>query len=112
MQAKHKLSAAVLGTLLFAAAPAITHAESQQEWFQKQLQVTDGYGQEASSAALKNSDGNTSQTDMKAAPGAEGRTGYVGASKEGRVGSVLIGGHKSILDDPSYQSYQRWNGFR
>jgi outer membrane murein-binding lipoprotein Lpp len=90
MQAKLKLSAAVLGTLLCAVAPAITHAESQMEWFQKQLQLTDGYVLDASTPALK-SDGNASRTDTKAARGADGRTGYVGASIKGSSGSALIG---------------------
>lgn len=60
MNAKHTLSAAVLGTLMLAAVPAITHAESQTESLLKQQQMTDGY--------------------------------------------------TSILDDPSYRAYLRWNG--
>ena len=61
MKAKHTLWAAVLGTLMLVAAPAITHAESQTEWLLKQQQMSDG------------------QT--------------------------------SILEDPAYQAYLRWNGF-
>lgn len=108
MQAKVKLSAAVLGTLLCTVAPAITHAETQQEWFQKQLQLTDGYMPDASTPALK-SDGNALRTDTKAVRGADGRTGYVGASKEGGVGSALIGNPKNYFNgfspyasDPQY----------
>lgn len=109
MQAKVKLSAAVLGTLLCTVAPAITHAETQQEWFQKQLQLTDGYMPEASTPLVKKSDGNTSPMDMKAAKGEKGPTGYVGASKEGGVGSALIGNPKDYFNgfspyasDPQY----------
>jgi hypothetical protein len=61
MKAKHTLSVAVLGTLMLTAVPAISHAQSQSEWFLKQQQMTDG--------------------------------------------------HPSILDDPSYRAYLRWNGF-
>jgi hypothetical protein len=43
MQSKHRLSIAALSTLFFAAAPAISHAESQTEWLFKQLRVSDGY---------------------------------------------------------------------
>ena len=71
MQANLKRSAAVLGTLLFTLAPAITHAATQQEWLQTQLQLTDGYTSEASTPALKKSDGNTSRTDTKAPRGAD-----------------------------------------
>ena len=92
MQAKVKLSAAVLSALLCTVAPGITHAETQLEWFQKQLQLTDGYILEASTPALKKSDGNTSRTDTK---GADGGTGYVGASKEDGVGAALIGNPKN-----------------
>jgi len=42
MKAKHTLWAAVLGTLMLVAAPAITHAESQTEWLLKQQQMSDG----------------------------------------------------------------------
>jgi len=111
MQAKLKRSAAVLGTPLCTVAPAITHAETQQEWFQKQLQLTDGYIPEASNPALKKSDGNTSGTDTKAAKSADGRTGYVGASKDGDVGSALIGSPKNYFNgfspyvsDPQYSA--------
>ena len=97
MQAKLKRSAAVLGTLLCTVAPAITHAETQQEWFQKQLQLTDGYIPEASTPVLRKSDGNTSRTDTKAAKSADGGTGYVGASKEGGVGR-LIGSPKNYFN--------------
>jgi hypothetical protein len=62
MKAKHTLSATVLGTLMLTAIPAISHAESQAEWFLRQQQMTDG--------------------------------------------------HTTILDDPSYRAYLRWNGFR
>jgi hypothetical protein len=61
MKAKHTVSAAVLGTLMLTGVPAISHAESQAEWFLKQQQMTDG--------------------------------------------------HTTILDDPSYRAYLRWNGF-
>jgi|ERR1700674_729516 hypothetical protein len=108
MQAKLKISAAVLGTLLCAMAPAITHAESQQEWFQKQLQVTDGYTPETSTAALKKGGGNTSRTDPEAA---KGGTGYAGASKEGSGGSARIGnpsnyfnGFSPYASDPQYSA--------
>ena len=61
MKAKHTLSTAVLGTLMLTAVPAISHAQSQGEWFLSQQQMTDG--------------------------------------------------HTTILDDPSYRGYLRWNGF-
>ena len=32
----------VLGTLFFVAGTAVSHAESQSEWLQKQLQLSDG----------------------------------------------------------------------
>jgi hypothetical protein len=60
MKAKHTLSAAILGTLMLTAIPAISQAQSQSEWFLKQQQMTDG--------------------------------------------------HTTILDDPSYRAYLRWNG--
>jgi hypothetical protein len=109
MQAKLKISAAVLGTLLCAMAPAITHAESQQEWFQKRKQMIDGYMPgymfEAFSAVPKKSDAETSRTDTKTA------TGYVGASKEGSGGSARIGnprnyfnGFSPYASDPQYSA--------
>jgi hypothetical protein len=109
MQAKHKLSAAVLIALLSAVGPAITHAESQQGWFLRQLQMTDGYTPERPTAPLKKSDGNASRTDTKAAKGSEGGTGYVGTSIEGSVGSALIvdpknyyNGFSPYASDPQY----------
>ena len=104
MYAKVKLSAAVLGTLLFTVAPAITHAGTQQEWFQKQLQLTDGYIPEASTPAPKKTDGDTSRTEAGAAKSADGGTGYVGASKEGSSASAFI-------DDPK-NYYESTNGKR
>jgi hypothetical protein len=98
MQAKVKLAAAVLGTLLCAVAPAITHAETQQEWFQKQLQLTDGYMPEASTSVLKKTDGKTSRTDPGTAKSADGGTGYVGASMEGSSGSARIGSPKNYYN--------------
>jgi hypothetical protein len=113
MQAKRNLSAAVLGALLSAGVPAITHAESQQEWLLRQLQITDGYTPERPTAPPKKTDGNASRTDTKAAKGSEGGTGYVGASQEGSGGSAYVGNPKkyNYLDDPSYRAYLRWNGF-
>jgi hypothetical protein len=85
MKANLKRSAAaVLGTLLFTVAPAITHAAPEQEWFQTQLQLTDGYTSEASKPALNDND--ASRTDAQASRNADGRTGYVGADR----GSALI----------------------
>lgn len=111
MQAKHKLSAAILGALLSAAVPAVTHAESQQEWLLKQLQITDGYEPERPMAPSKKSDGNASRTDTKEAKGAEGGTGYVGTSKEGSGGGAYIGNPKNYYNgfspytsDPQYSS--------
>jgi hypothetical protein len=98
MQAKVKLAAAVLGTLLCTIAPAITHAETQQEWFQKQLQLTDGYMPEASTSVLKKTDGKTSRTDPGTAKSADGGTGYVGASMEGSSGSARIGNPKNYYN--------------
>jgi hypothetical protein len=43
MKAKHTLSAAVLGLLMLTAIPAISHAQSQSDWFLKQQQMTDGH---------------------------------------------------------------------
>jgi hypothetical protein len=95
MQAKHKLSAAVLIVLLSAVGPAITHAESKQEWFLRQLQMTDGYTPERPTAPLKKSDGNASRADTKAAKGSEGGTGYVGTSKEGSGGGAYVANPKN-----------------
>jgi hypothetical protein len=39
MKAKHSLSAAVLGIVMLTAIPAISHAQSQSEWFLKQALV-------------------------------------------------------------------------
>ena len=95
MQAKLKISAAVLGTLLCAVAPAITHAESQQEWFQQRKQIIDGcmpgYMPGACTAVHKKSDADMSRTDSQAVEDAEGGTGYVGASKEESGAGARIG---------------------
>jgi hypothetical protein len=111
MQAKHKLSAAALIALLSAVGPAITHAESQQEWFLRQLQMTDGDTPATPTAPPKKSDGNASRTDTQAAKGSEGGTGYVGTSTEGSVGSAIVvdpknyyNGFSPYSSDPQYSA--------
>ena len=98
MHARVKLSAAVLGTLLFTVAPAITLAETQQEWFLKQLQATDGYIPEASTPTSKKNDGDTVRTDTGSTKSADRDTGYIGASMEGRNASLPIGNHENDYD--------------
>jgi len=108
MQAKHKLSAAVLGALLSAGGPALTHAETQQEWLLRQLQITDGYTPERPTAPPKKTDAKTSLTDTKAA---KGDGPYVGTSIEGGVRGAYIGdpknyynGFSPYMSDPQYSS--------
>ena len=111
MQAKHKLSVAVLGALLSAVGPAITHAETQQEWLLRQLQMTDGYVPETPAAPPRKSDGNTSRTGTKTAKGTQSGAGYAGASKDGSGGSAYVGNPKNYYNgfspftsDPQYSS--------
>jgi hypothetical protein len=53
MQAKRRLSALALGTLLFSIAPAATHAQDKLERLQERPQIVDGHSLEVSTAVLK-----------------------------------------------------------
>jgi hypothetical protein len=97
--------------LLCGVVPAVTHAESQLEWFQRQLQMTDGHTPDLSAPAPASGNASGLRTDVTRVKPPESGTGYVGTSKEENPGRARLGypgtyynGLSPYASDPQYSA--------
>ena len=87
MNAKRLLATTALDALVAAIAPLAARAETQSEWLQRQLTMTDGYAPALTIAQLKSSDG-TARACNDDPSGANAITATLSTSNAGKFAPV------------------------